>query len=262
MRHIRVFVQVRGFAAYTRCVTELRRRRQAKPPRSHYWKHLFTPMPTALKEWAVTVRALAEGEQLVTLRKGGVREPGRHFELEHRRFFLYPTFDHQAAALVRESHVPEVGRAIEDATWPDEPPTARMLAGGAEVPQPLSVRIRAWADVAAAWETSDPSAVEALSRFHVWSGDYAVKRLKWKPRDPLHVLMLRVHLLPRPITVKVSDTYLGCRSWIQLEREIAYEGTPVLSDEEFSRARAQIEQLLGQPSIRAEQPARGGRAGH
>ena len=31
-------------------------------------------MPIALKEWAVTVRALAEGEQLLTLRKGGIRE--------------------------------------------------------------------------------------------------------------------------------------------------------------------------------------------
>ena len=30
-------------------------------------------MPIAFKEWAVTVRALAEGEQLITLRKGGIR---------------------------------------------------------------------------------------------------------------------------------------------------------------------------------------------
>ena len=34
-------------------------------------------MPIAFKEWAVTVRALAEGEQLITLRKGGIREPGK-----------------------------------------------------------------------------------------------------------------------------------------------------------------------------------------
>lgn len=206
-------------------------------------------MPTALKEWAVTVRALAEGEQLLTLRKGGIREPDRHFELEHRRFFLYPTFDHQAAALVRESHVPEVGRAIEDATWPGKAPTARMVAAGTELPQPLSVRIRAWADVAAAWETTDPTAVDALSKFHVWTSDYATKRLNWKPRHPLHVLMLRVHRLPRPITVKVTDKYLGCRSWIELEREIAFEGTPVLSDDEFARAHAQVERLLGEPAL-------------
>jgi hypothetical protein len=60
------------------------------------------PMPIAFKEWAVTVRALAEGEQLITLRKGGIREPDKHFALEHERFFLYPTFDHQREDLVRE----------------------------------------------------------------------------------------------------------------------------------------------------------------
>src|SRR3954465_4060455 len=63
-------------------------------------------MPIAFKEWAVTVRALAEGEQLVTLRKGGIREPNKHFEVEHDRFFLYPTFDHQRWDLVRESPHP------------------------------------------------------------------------------------------------------------------------------------------------------------
>ena len=65
-------------------------------------------MPIAFKEWAVTVRALAEGEQLVTLRKGGIREPGKHFALDYDRFFLYPTFDHQRNDLVRESHQPEL----------------------------------------------------------------------------------------------------------------------------------------------------------
>ena len=71
-------------------------------------------MPIAFKEWAVTVRALAEGEQLLTLRKGGIREPGKHFKLEYERFFLYPTFDHQRADLVRESHQPELARALEE----------------------------------------------------------------------------------------------------------------------------------------------------
>ena len=32
---------------------------------------------------------LAEGEQLITLRKGGIREENKHFEIEHDRFFLY-----------------------------------------------------------------------------------------------------------------------------------------------------------------------------
>ncbi len=76
-------------------------------------------MPIAFKEWAVTVRALAEGEQLLTLRKGGIREPEKHFKLDYDRFFLYPTFDHQRADLVRESHRPELSRALEEGVGSD-----------------------------------------------------------------------------------------------------------------------------------------------
>ena len=84
-------------------------------------------MPIAFKEWAVTVRALAEGEQLVTLRKGGIREPDKHFSLDHERFFLYPTFDHQRRDLVRESHQPELRRALEEGVWADGEPPAHAL---------------------------------------------------------------------------------------------------------------------------------------
>ena len=104
-------------------------------------------MPIAFKEWAVTVRALAEGEQLLTLRKGGIREENKHFELEHERFFLYPTFDHQRNDLVRESHHPELRRALEEGVWPDEEPPPRALIQDGGIPQPDRVRLRAWAEV-------------------------------------------------------------------------------------------------------------------
>ena len=106
-------------------------------------------MPIAFKEWAVTVRALAEGEQLVALRKGGIREENKHFEVEHDQFFLYPTFDHQRNDLVRESHHPELRRALEEGVWPDEEPPPRALLQDGGIPQPDRVRIRAWAEVAA-----------------------------------------------------------------------------------------------------------------
>ena len=112
-------------------------------------------MPIAFKEWAVTVRALAEGEQLLTLRKGGIREPDKHFQLEHERFFLYPTFDHQAAHLVRESHRPELSRALEEGVWSDGEPSPHALHRGEEIVQPDRVRIRAWAEVAAHFTVTD-----------------------------------------------------------------------------------------------------------
>src|SRR5881275_1799327 len=97
-------------------------------------------MPIALKEWAVTVRALAEGEQLLTLRKGGIREENRHFEIEHDRFFLYPAFDHQAGGLVRDSHHPELERALEEGVWTEGEPPPNLLHGDGQIPQPDRVR--------------------------------------------------------------------------------------------------------------------------
>ena len=135
-------------------------------------------MPIAFKEWAVTVRALAEGEQLVAMRKGGIREEDKHFELEHEQFFLYPTFDHQRNDLVRESHHPELRRALEEGVWPDEEPPPRALLQDGGIPQPERVRIRAWAEVADHFETDDHRLVESLSPFHVWTSDYAQKRLR------------------------------------------------------------------------------------
>jgi len=197
-------------------------------------------MPIAFKEWAITVRALAEGEQLVTLRKGGVAENDKAFSVEHDRFFLYPTFDHQRIDLVRASHQPELRRALEEGVWPDGEPPIHAVTRDGGIAQPDRVRIRAWAEVAGAWTVNDRRAVEALSPYTVWTVDYAEKRLEWRRRHPLHVLLLRTYRIPRPVTVRVRDEYGGCRSWLEISRDLPFEGTPVLSDEEFDRASEEI----------------------
>ena len=200
-------------------------------------------MPVAFKEWAVTVRALAEGEQLVTLRQGGIREPDKHFALDHDRFFLYPTFDHQRSDLVRESHRPELVRALEEGVWADGEPAPSALLRDGGIPQPDRVRIRAWAEIAASYLITDPRCVDALAPYYVWTTDYAEKRLHWKRRHPLHVIVLRTYRIPRPVTVRVRDEYGGCRSWLEIHRDLPFEGTPVLSDEEFERAAGEIEAI-------------------
>ena len=201
-------------------------------------------MPIALKEWAVTVRALAEGEQLLTLRKGGIREENKHFALEHDRFFLYPTFDHQRNDVVREAHVPELRRALEEGVWPDGDPPIQALTRDGGIPQPDRVRVRAWAEVAGHYTVTDPRVVHDLSPFYVWTTDYAAKRLSWKPRHPLHVVLLRAYRIPRPVTVRVRGDYGGCRSWLEIARDLPFEGTPVLSDDEFGRVQEEIEAIV------------------
>jgi hypothetical protein len=200
-------------------------------------------MPIAFKEWAITVRALAEGEQLITLRKGGVHEPDKQFELEHPRFFLYPTFDHQRNDLVRRSHHPELQRALEEGVWAEGEPPAWALTADGGIPQPERVRIRAWAEVAGSWTVTDRRAIEALSPYYVWTTDYAEKRLSWRRRHPLHVVLLRTYRIPRPVTVKVRDDFGGCRSFLEITRDLPFEGTPVLSDEEFDRAAEEISRV-------------------
>ena len=57
---------------------------------------------------------LPRASNFVTLRKGACASPTSTSSLDHQRFFLYPTFDHQRADCVRESHQPELRRALEE----------------------------------------------------------------------------------------------------------------------------------------------------
>lgn len=203
-------------------------------------------MPIAYKEWAVTVRALAEGEQLLTFCDGHASEPA-DFRFEHDRFFLYPTFDQQRCDLVRESHRPELHRALEEGVWPDGEPHLRDfdLPGG--VCQPERVRVRAWAEVAEIWTVSEPRAVNELSPYYVWTPSYPQAHLAWRRRAPLHVVLLRTHRIPRPVTVRVKDDFGGLTPFLEIARDLPFEGTPVLSDHEFERARDEIAQICGAP---------------
>ena len=145
----------------------------------------------------------------MTLRKGGIREPNRHFRLEHDRFFLYPTFDHQRDDLVRASHQPELHRALEEGVWADGEPPAEALTRTAGSPSPTACG----SGPGPRWPVTGPSTtracVDALSPYYVWTTDYAEKRLAWKRRHPLHVVLLRTYRIPRPVTVKVKDEFAG-----------------------------------------------------
>ena len=86
-----------------------------------------TDAAPALKEWAAIVHALLEGEQVIDVRKGGLREDGRHFDLSSRRVWLYPTAEHQRAELLKPAYrhwvdlatSSPVGASITIAGWAD-----------------------------------------------------------------------------------------------------------------------------------------------
>jgi hypothetical protein len=58
------------------------------------------------------------------------------------------------------------------------------------------------------------------------------------------VLLLRTYRIPRPVTVKVREDFHGCKSWLEITRDLPFEGTPVLSDDEFDRASEEIEAIV------------------
>jgi hypothetical protein len=183
----------------------------------------------ALKEWAVVVHALLEGEQIVDVRKGGLREAGRHFDLPARRFWLYPTAEHQRAGLLKPAY----------RHWVD-------LAGAAPVEQPITVR--GWADVVDVANVTDAAHLEALDSKLIWAADYAATRLSWKPRDPLWVLVLRVYRLHEPLTVEWDGAYGGCTSWVTLaglpDDPASVPAEPVLSDVAFEGKRKGVLEAL------------------
>lgn len=173
----------------------------------------------ALKEWAAIVHALLEGEQIVDVRKGGLHEDGRHFDVATKRCWLSPTAEHQKAELLKPAY----------AHWVD-------LADASPVGSPITVQ--GWADIVDVATISEPEHLDALDSKLVWARDYVESRFTWKRRDPLWVLVLRVHRLADALTVPWKDEYGGCTSWVGYDElpddPAALPSEPVLSDVAFA----------------------------
>jgi hypothetical protein len=183
----------------------------------------------ALKEWAAIVHALLEGEQVIDVRKGGLREDGRHFDVSARRVWLYPTAEHQRAELLKPAY----------RHWID-------LATAAPVGEPIT--IAGWADVTDVATITEAEHLDAIASKLIWTDEYASSRLKWKSRDPLWVLVLRAHRLDEPITIPWAEGYGGCTSWVSLDALPADPASapshPALSDIAFESKRNGVRESL------------------
>ncbi|MBW4472308.1 MAG: DUF1802 family protein [Stenomitos rutilans HA7619-LM2] len=190
-------------------------------------------MTHALKEWQVAVHALEQGETILLLRKGGIRDARGTFTVAHERFWLYPTHEHQRSHLVKEQYA--------DAITPVEPGW-----------HPETVRIASWAQIIDRFEVSDAAVVAALHPFHIWHETFVVERLKWKPSQPLSILLLRVYTLPQPQMLSYEAAYGGCKSWLDLTPMSAQhaslmegsENLPVLGDADYAAQREAIQAII------------------
>lgn len=169
----------------------------------------------ALKEWAAVCKAILEGEQIVTLRKGGIREEGRKFRPEHMRFCLFPTYEHQSPELLKPGYEFNVDSALDahDNSF---------------------VEISGWCEINAIEKVTELEELEALSSRHIWTTEYVTERLRWKRRDPLWVLILRAYRFESTIRIPKLEQYGGCKSWIDLDVTLEFSGKPVLSDSAFA----------------------------
>lgn len=160
------------------------------------------PMPAdgvAFKEWASVVLALEQRQQDLIFRRGGIAEEGRGFQVEHDRFFLFPTYFHQQRA----------GLRVGCAALFEEAMRARPAEG--------RIAITSWVSVKRAFIVERESELLPLASRHVYAPHVLVERLHGRYGTALYALEVDVHRLDVPLDLPLLERYGGCRSWVDLE---------------------------------------------
>lgn len=180
----------------------------------------------ALKEWAIAIYALESGQTIMLLRKGGIREQQGRFQVLHPQVLLYPTFEHQQSLLLKAAYADMVQQVPSG--W-----------------HPETVRIGSWAEITDILPVSDEVIVRRLLPFHIWNEDFIRDRLKWKPQQPLFILLLRTYQLSHVQEILYQTEYSGCKSWIDITSPIHLKASqPVLSDSNYQNLVKEIRSIV------------------
>jgi hypothetical protein len=186
----------------------------------------ITTLTHAFKEWDVAVRAMEAGETILLLRKGGIKEEKGKFSVKYEQVLLYPTYEHQKPELLK----PQYMASVTPVASPQHPAT---------------VKISSWAQMTDILTVTEAASVSRLLPYHIWNEQLVSDRLHWKPKQPLYLLLLRVYLLPEPVSLPYDPVYGGCQSWIELLNPISLEGsTAVLKEVEYQEKVEVIKQLI------------------
>ena len=166
----------------------------------------------------MVVDALGRGDQIIILRKGGLAEGRGGFKMQHDEFLLFPTRYHQQGEMV----TPEAaGRWTEiEANFPPED----------------ILRLEFCAKVEEWHEVKSLDQANQLRGQHIWNDQVIADRYEWGREQKIFAIALRVFQLPAAVELPMLEEYGGCKSWIEVEREIETESAaPVLDDEAFAR---------------------------
>ena len=166
-----------------------------------------------LKEWATVVKALENGKQTVILRKGGILETASGFEIESKKFLLFPTWEHQEIKHVKSEYHDFLNQTLN------------------HKPREGYNIITSIAEVLDHRDISSNNIIDDLSSFHVWSNEYIKERINWMPEKPLKAIFLKVYTFPQ-IEIPLQSDFEGCKSWIELNSN-QNSGQSVLTDLEI-----------------------------
>ena len=185
---------------------------------------------TALKEWAVLCDALADGEIIALVRKGGIREQRAGFAVRHDRFLLYPTWFHEKSAELQP-------RFAE-----------RIAAASAHRPPEGITRISLVADVVASWHVRELEPLRAIEPFHGMAWPSVVSRFEYRGVPGVRVIAVRVSRVPVVHDVPETRRYQGCVSWVALDAAIDVRGAaPVQRAAELDARVGELTAALGAP---------------
>lgn len=187
---------------------------------------------TALKEWAVLVDAMARGDIVAMVRKGGIREQRAGFSVRHDRFVLYPTFFHEKPADLADRF-----RAELDATHARRPADGELL-------------LEHVAAVAAVWRVTDLDRLRGIEREHGLAWPAVESRFAYRGRPEVQVVAVRVARLASPATVPELRRYGGCVSWVELDDPVDVTGArPAVGDAAFTDRLGALSLALGDPLV-------------
>ena len=179
----------------------------------------------------MVVNALARGDQILILRKGGISEGPGGFQLEHERFLFFPTLFHQQ----RGSVIPSA-QILYDSLAP---------AFSSNV-----VRIECFAEVVD-WKLIETlGAALRLRGQHIWRDEAVREKFETGSACSVYAMAVRVFRLPLPVELPMAAHYGGCKSWVELGTNISRDGAqPVLTDREFNAKLERFEQALAPAEV-------------
>ena len=182
-------------------------------------------MMNTLKEWATVVKALEQGKQTVILRKGGILETASGFNIESKKFFLFPTWEHQETKHVK----PEFHNFLTEVLN--------------KKPDKNFNKITSFAEILFEKDVSSIDTINELSSFHIWSDSYIEERRNWMPEKPMKAVFLKTVIFSE-FNLPLQPEFQGCKSWIEINSNFQ-EGRSALEDNKIEEKLQEFKEIVG-----------------